>query len=50
MKRKMILAGGTGFIGGALARHFTALDWEVVVLTRHPKARGDQVREIGWGR
>jgi uncharacterized protein (TIGR01777 family) len=48
MTQKMILAGGTGFIGGALARHFTALDWEVVVLTRHSKARGDQVREVSW--
>jgi len=45
---KIILAGGTGFIGGALAHHFSALDWEVVVLTRHPKARADQVREVGW--
>ncbi len=33
MKRKIIIAGGTGFIGEALAQHFAAKD-EVIVLTR----------------
>jgi hypothetical protein len=44
----MILAGGSGFLGGALAKYFTALKWEVVVLTRHPKPRADGVREVAW--
>jgi uncharacterized protein (TIGR01777 family) len=48
MKRKIILAGGSGFLGGALARHFSALDWEVVVLTRQPRPRTDGVREVSW--
>jgi len=29
---KIILVGGSGFLGQALARHFSALNWEVVVL------------------
>jgi len=33
MKRKLILAGGSGFLGGLLARHFNARGWQVVVLT-----------------
>lgn len=33
MKRKIIIAGGTGFIGNELIKHFSAND-EVVVLTR----------------
>ena len=45
---KIILAGGSGFLGGALARHFGALGWEVVILTRTPKARPDSVREVVW--
>jgi len=45
---KIILAGGSGFLGGALARHFSALNWEVVVLTRQPRPRKDGVREVSW--
>lgn len=45
---KIILAGGSGFLGGSLAKHFGALGWEVVILTRTPKARTDSVREVAW--
>ncbi len=35
--RKIVIAGGSGFIGRALAGHFSRLaDWSVVVLTRSP--------------
>ncbi len=34
MKRKLILAGGSGFLGQLLARHFDARGWQVVILTR----------------
>ncbi|NOS70779.1 MAG: TIGR01777 family protein [Verrucomicrobia bacterium] len=44
----IILAGGSGFLGGELARHFTALGWQVVILTRLPKPRADSVREVAW--
>ena len=46
--QKIILAGGSGFLGGELAKHFKTLDWEVVILTRSPKSRTDGVREIVW--
>lgn len=46
--KRIILAGGSGFLGGALAQHFRALDGEVVVLTRSPKSRADGVREVAW--
>lgn len=45
---KIILAGGTGFLGQALARHFSALHWEVVVLTRHVKSSSPCAREVAW--
>ena len=48
MNKRIILAGGSGFLGSALAKHFSALKWEVVVLTRHPKARAGGVREVAW--
>ena len=47
-KQRIILAGGTGFLGGELAKHFRALGWDVVVLTRSPKAQADAVREVAW--
>ncbi|MFO1513162.1 MAG: TIGR01777 family oxidoreductase [Verrucomicrobiota bacterium] len=45
---KIILAGGSGFLGGELAKHFSALRWQVVILTRSPKWRTDGVREVAW--
>ena len=45
---RIILAGGSGFLGGELTKHFKALGWEVVVLTRSPKPRADDVREVAW--
>ena len=46
--RRLILAGGSGFLGGALGKHFRALGWEVIVLTRRPRVRNDGVREAAW--
>jgi uncharacterized protein len=48
MKRRIILAGGTGFLGKALAQKFIALDCEVIVLTRSPRERSDGAKEIAW--
>jgi len=46
-KSRIILAGGSGFLGQALAKHFQALGWEVVVLTRSPQANR-AAREVRW--
>src|SRR5919206_132833 len=48
LKQRIILAGGAGFLGTALAKRFVALGNEVLVLTRTPKVRGDGVKEIFW--
>jgi hypothetical protein len=48
MKRRIILAGGSGFLGNALARKFTAAGDDAIVLTRSPKNRNDGVREVSW--
>lgn len=45
--QRLILAGGSGFLGQALAKHFQVLGWEVVVLTRTPQANR-AVREVSW--
>lgn len=48
MKKRIIIAGGSGFIGGALAKEFLARGYEVVVLTRSPKKRSGGATEIFW--
>lgn len=46
--KRIILAGGSGFLGAELAKHFAALGWDVVILARSPKSRTDGVREVAW--
>ena len=52
MKKKIILPGGTGFLGTALARDLVARGYEVVVLTRRPGHFADpllrDVRQVQW--
>jgi uncharacterized protein (TIGR01777 family) len=48
MKRKIILAGGSGFLGTALARRFAALGDAVFVLTRSPQNRTDGAKDVAW--
>jgi uncharacterized protein (TIGR01777 family) len=46
--KKLILAGGSGFLGQALAKHFHARGWEVVVLTRHARSGNTHGRQVIW--
>lgn len=46
--KKIILAGGSGFLGRALAIHFQKAGYEIIILTRSPKAMANGVREIVW--
>jgi len=48
MKRRIIIAGGSGFLGTALARRFIARGDEVFVLTRSPQNRTDGAKDIAW--
>ena len=47
-KKRIVIAGGSGFIGTALAEEFIRRGFEVVVLTRSPRARADGVQEVEW--
>ena len=47
-KKRIIIAGGSGFIGSALAREFCKRGYAVVVLTRSPRERTDGTKEIAW--
>jgi hypothetical protein len=46
--RKLILAGGSGFLGQQLAEWFTERDWNVVVLTRDVGHRTPHARSVTW--
>jgi uncharacterized protein len=45
---RLILAGGSGFLGQALARHFSERGWAVTVLTRSPQAPLRGIRYARW--
>jgi len=46
---KVVIAGGTGQVGGVLRRALSAAGHEVVVLSRHPSAPLERgVRHVGW--
>jgi uncharacterized protein (TIGR01777 family) len=48
MKKKIILAGGSGFLGHTLAGHFLSAGYSVTNLTRSPKPMVNGVRELQW--
>jgi uncharacterized protein len=48
MMEKIILAGGSGFLGHALATHFLKFGYAVTNLTRSPKPTANGVRETQW--
>ena len=48
MKKRIILAGGSGFLGTALAKRFLSRGDEVIVLTRSPENRSDGAKEVFW--
>jgi uncharacterized protein (TIGR01777 family) len=45
--RRIILAGGSGFLGQLLAEYLHARGWEPVILTRRPSARA-RFKEVAW--
>jgi uncharacterized protein len=46
--KRIVLAGGSGFLGQALAAHFLNSQWDVVVLTRTPSQTGVPGRQLVW--
>jgi uncharacterized protein len=46
--KRIVLAGGSGFLGQALAAYLGKSGYEIVILTRRPKPRTDGTRELGW--
>jgi len=47
-KGRVVLAGGSGFLGRALAEAFERAGYEPVVLTRRVRQMGSRVRQVVW--
>ncbi|MEQ1871984.1 MAG: TIGR01777 family oxidoreductase [Vicinamibacterales bacterium] len=45
---RIVIAGGSGFLGQPLARHLAAAGHEVVLLSRTPGASTDPIRRVMW--
>jgi uncharacterized protein len=46
--KRIILAGGSGFLGQALAEHFQTAGHDIVILTRSPRAATRTARTVAW--
>ena len=46
--QKIVIPGGSGFIGSHLARHFAAKGAEVVILSRGEEKNDDNARTVWW--
>jgi len=47
-KARVVIAGGSGFLGKALAATLENEDYEVVILTRNPDSHKGSGRAVGW--
>src|SRR5690606_14576285 len=45
---KLIIAGGTGWLGSAIIRYYSNTENEIVVLTRSVRPSGNGVRYMYW--
>ncbi|HWO95739.1 MAG TPA: TIGR01777 family oxidoreductase [Bacillus sp. (in: firmicutes)] len=45
---KIVIAGGTGFVGKALVTFFSAHQHDIWILTRHPRPSSEGVHYIEW--
>jgi uncharacterized protein len=48
MTRRIVIAGGSGFVGRLLGKGLVAGNHEVVVLTRSPGEAGSAIRKVHW--
>lgn len=46
--QKLVVAGGSGFLGRAVARYFSGLNWEVVILSRSRPSVPTPGRWVAW--
>jgi uncharacterized protein (TIGR01777 family) len=45
---KIVLAGGNGYLGTVLAAYYKNIADEVIILSRHPKSAGGNIKTLVW--
>ena len=48
MKPRIVLAGGSGFLGQALTKALLGKGYEVVILSRGAHREGSEIRQLHW--
>lgn len=48
--KKIVLAGGNGYLGGVLANYYKDKVDEVIILSRRPKTQNGNIKTVVWGR
>ncbi len=48
MNPRVVIAGGSGFLGQALARELVGKGYEIVVLTRGASQDSNGIRHLHW--
>lgn len=46
--KKVITAGGSGFLGNALKEHFLKNNYEVIILSRFRESNSSFFKEVHW--
>lgn len=45
---RIVIAGGSGFLGSSLAKHLSKIGWSIVVLSRNPPRLNGPWRHVSW--
>lgn len=46
--KKIVLAGGNGYLGGLLAKYFSSITDEIIILARKPRAKKANISTLVW--
>jgi len=46
--RKIVLAGGNGYLGGVLAKHFSPITDEIIILSRKAQPKNGNIETVVW--
>jgi nucleoside-diphosphate-sugar epimerase len=48
MNERIVVSGGSGFIGRLLTPKLVAANYDVVVLSRSPRSTAETIRQVRW--
>ncbi len=46
--KKIVLAGGNGYLGGVLAKHFSPITDEIIILSRQAQPKNGNIETVVW--